>query len=225
MFSKVGYAQPLHNKEGRSITNAFKTILSTNDGKKPLSIPSEKGKEFHNKHLQVWADDEGIKLFTSEDDQMSQIVERWNRTLKNRMYRLFEHKGKPIWITFLQDLVHSYNNTYHTAIKMSPAQVNRENEGMVFFQLYTPPTVLCARGSSAGLNVGDYVRLLNLSSEFKKGYAHQWTNEVYRIRMRNLTGAFTLYKVDDLHGEDIEGCFYRSELQQIIIIIIILKFI
>ena len=26
-FSKVGYAQPLRNKEARSITNAFKTIL------------------------------------------------------------------------------------------------------------------------------------------------------------------------------------------------------
>ena len=38
VFSKVGYAQPLRNKEARSITNAFKTILSTNGDKKPLSI-------------------------------------------------------------------------------------------------------------------------------------------------------------------------------------------
>ena len=217
VFSKVGYAQPLRNKEARSITNAFKTILSTNGDKKPLSIQTDKGKEFRNKHFQTWADDQGIKLFTSEDDQMkSQIVERWNRTLKNKMYRLFEHKGKAIWITFLQDLVHSYNNTYHTSIKMTPAQVNRENEDTVFFELYPPPTVLRARGSSAGLNVGDYVRLLNPSSVFKKGYARQWTNEVFRIRMRNLTGAFALYKVEDLHGEDIEGFFYRSELQQTI---------
>ena len=66
------------------------------------------------------------------------------------------------------------------------------------------------------LNVGDYVRLLNPSSVFKKGYARQWTNEVFRIRMRNLTGAFALYKVEDLHGEDIEGFFYRSELHQTI---------
>ena len=107
-----------------------------NGGKKPLSIQTDKGKEFRNKHFQAWTDDEGIKLFTSEDDQMkSQIVERWNRTLKNKMYRLFEHKGKPIWITVLQDLVHSYNNTYHTAIKLSPAQVNRENEDTVHHQL------------------------------------------------------------------------------------------
>ena len=34
--------------------------------------------------------------------------------------------------------------------------------------------------------------------------------------MRNLTGAFVLYTVEDLHGEDIEGFFYRSELQQTI---------
>ena len=154
--------------------------LSMNGGKKPLSIQTDKGKEFRNKHLQAWADDEGIKLFTSEDDQMKfHIGERLNHTLKNKMYRLFEHKGKPIWITFLQDLVHSYNNMYHTAIKMSPAQVNRKNEDTVFFQLYPPPTVLRSRGSSAGLNVGDYVCLLNPSSMFKKGYAHQWTNEVY----------------------------------------------
>ena len=29
VFSKVGYTQPLRNKEGHSITNAFKSILST----------------------------------------------------------------------------------------------------------------------------------------------------------------------------------------------------
>ena len=49
---------------------------------------------------------------------------------------------------------------------------------------------------------------------FKKGYARQWTNEVYQICMRNLPGAFALCKVEDLHGEDIEGFFYRSVLQQ-----------
>ena len=33
VFSKVGYAQPLCNKEDRSITNVFKSILSTNGDK------------------------------------------------------------------------------------------------------------------------------------------------------------------------------------------------
>ena len=34
---------------------------------------------------------------------------------------------------------------------------------------------------------------------------------MFRIRMQNVTG---VYKVEDLHIEDIEGFFYRSELQQ-----------
>ena len=215
VFSKIGYARALRNKEGRSIVNAFKDILRNNGGKKPISIQTDKGKEFRNKLIQKWAEMEGIKLFTSEDDQMkAQIVERWNRTLKNKMYRLFEHKNQPEWISSLQDLVYGYNNTYHTTIQMTPAQVNTQNEDVVFFRLYPPPTVLRARGSTAGLAVGDHVRLLNPFSVFKKGYARQWTNEVFKIRLRNLTGSFALYKVEDLHGEHVEGFFYRSELQQ-----------
>ena len=37
---------------------------------------------------------------------------------------------------------------------------------------------------------------------------------MFKIRLRNLTGSFALYKVEDLHGEHVEGFFYRSELQQ-----------
>ena len=54
----------------------------------------------------------------------SQIVERWNRTLKNKMYRLFEHKGKAIWITFLQDLVHS-SSKGKTRMYLCPACEHR----------------------------------------------------------------------------------------------------
>ena len=52
-----------------------------------------------------------------------------------------------------------------------------QNKDVEFFLLYPPTTVLRVRGSSAGLTVGDYVCLLNMSSAFKKGYAQQWTNE------------------------------------------------
>ena len=70
-----------------------------------------------------------IKFYTSENDDIkAAIAERFNRTLKTRMDRHFTHSKSYRYVDVLENLVHSYNHTYHSSIGMSPAIVNVKNE-------------------------------------------------------------------------------------------------
>ena len=69
-------------------------------------------------------------------DRKCAIVERFNRTLKTRMYRTFTARGGHKWIDILEDLVNGYNNTRHSSTKFAPNDVNEENEHYVRENLY-----------------------------------------------------------------------------------------
>ena len=45
------------------------------------------------------------------------------RILKNRIYKYMTSIIKNIYIDKLDDIVNKYNNTYHSTIKMKPADV------------------------------------------------------------------------------------------------------
>src|SRR5277367_5063068 len=65
------------------------------------------------------------------------IVERFNRTLKSRMFKYFTAKGTRKYIDILDDLVVAYNSSHHRSINMRPIDVNKSNTPIVFKNLYT----------------------------------------------------------------------------------------
>ena len=67
------------------------------------------------------------------------VVERFNRTLKTRMWRYFTAKNRRKYLNILQDLVHSYNHSFHRSIKRTPASVSLENQE-VWQTLYGCPS-------------------------------------------------------------------------------------
>jgi len=78
-----------------------------------------------------------IHFYTTDNlDIKAAVVERYNRTLKTKMFKYFSHKNTLRYIDVLQDLVDSYNNTYHRSIGMAPNEVTSKNEGLIRSQLY-----------------------------------------------------------------------------------------
>ena len=89
----------------------------------------------------------GIKCYTSENEDLkAAVVQRFNITLKEKMFRYFTCKstrrclGIIIRIYYIiirmqhivqDDMLHSYNNTHHRPIGMAPHQVKRDNENVV----------------------------------------------------------------------------------------------
>ena len=63
-----------------------------------------------------------LRRVTRNPDVKAAIVERFNRILKEKMWRYFTYKNSRRYIDLLQDIV-TYNNGYHSTIKMAPSCV------------------------------------------------------------------------------------------------------
>ena len=133
-FSKYAWVRPLKNKSGLCVKEAFKSIL---EEKVTLYLQTDKGTELKKTLFQGQLTEYKIQFYTSENDDIkAAIVERFNRTLKTRKYRYFTHSTSYRYVDVLENLVHSYNHTYHSSIGMSPATVNVKNESLVRQKLF-----------------------------------------------------------------------------------------
>ena len=204
VFSKYGYLIPLKDKTGKSVASALKTIFKE---RKPEKMWVDKGKEFFNKDVK-----ELIELYSTENQEKSSVVERWIRTMKERMWKYFTDNNTSVYIDILPDLVEDYNNTRHSSIKMTPVEASKKkNELTVWKNLY--PDRLKNIDINPKFSIGDKVRISKKKKTFEKGYTTRWTEEIFTITKINHTSPVT-YKIADLNGEEIEGFFYEPELQK-----------
>ena len=61
--------------------------------------------------------------------------------------------------------------------------------------------------------VGDHVRISKFKNIFAKGYAPNWSKEVFAVsRIKNRV--LWTYVNNDLNGEEITGIFYEKEWQK-----------
>ena len=62
--------------------------------------------------------------------------------------------------------------------------------------------------------VGDHVRISKYKNIFAKGYAPNWSDEIFVVKNIKITVPWT-YVISDLNGEEIVGSFYEQELRNI----------
>ncbi|GFW01825.1 uncharacterized transposon-derived protein F54H12.3 [Trichonephila clavipes] len=62
-----------------------------------------------------------VGFFTTNNKVNSSIVERFNRTLKTKMWKYFTEMNTKCYIDVLGKLVYSYNHTWHRSIRMEPS--------------------------------------------------------------------------------------------------------
>ena len=111
IFSKYGWLIPLKDKSGKSVAAAFRKILIE---RKPKLIWVDKGLEFFNKDVKQ------LDIYSTENEEKSAVVERWNRTMKEHMFKYFSANSTKRYIDVLDALVQQYNKKLHSSIKMTP---------------------------------------------------------------------------------------------------------
>ena len=105
-------------------------------GRKPIKLQTDDGKEFYNKTFQQLLNHYKIHHFSTSGDTKASVVERFNRTLKQRMFCYFTTNNTLKFVPVLQSLVKGYNRSYHRSIKMAPNQVTEANSSEVYANLY-----------------------------------------------------------------------------------------
>ena len=139
------------------------------------------------------------------------MIERFNRTIKEKMFKYFSANNTRKLVDVLDFLVDQYNNSIHSSIKMSQNEASRkENENKVWRNLYPE---FCGKTLTQKCSSGDNVRITKKKKTFDKGYTQRWTEEVFNISQIQLTIPVT-YKITDYNGEEIQLSFYEQELQK-----------
>ena len=139
-------------------------------------------------------------------------MERFNRTLKERLYRYFTATNTFQFLDELPRLVEGYNATRHRAIGIAPQDVTWSNEEAVWNHLYGK--WLNQKPTRPTLQVGDRVRLNKVHRTFEKGYLPGWTEEVFVVH-RVIPGPIPTYKIHEWDGSPVEGTFYKEDLQKV----------
>ena len=209
-FSRKAACEPLLRKTGACVAKAFKKIINESNLTTPKKLQTDKGSEFYNKEVKPLLKKHNIELFSTENDDIKGgIIERFNRTLKSRMWKYFTAERTHRYLDVLQHLIDSYNNTYHSSIKMKPSDVNTENEHEVWNNLYGK----YRKPTKPKFRIGDYVRISKTSRPFKKGYLPNWSEEIFTVASIVKSVPVT-YRIKEENGTFIKGTFYEKELQK-----------
>ena len=178
----------------------------------PTNLQTDNGTEFYNKHFRTLMKEYGVNHYSTFSNIKACIVERFNRTLKNAVWKTFSLQGSYEWQSIIQKSIDKYNNTKHRTIGMKPLFVyGKKIENALLENVFSKRKV---HNEVHKFRVGDYVRISKHKAEFVKGYRPSWSTEIFCIHETRATVPLT-YLLKDCNGQEISGGFYSEELQRV----------
>ena len=192
MFSRMNYVRPLHTKRASEVAEQIDDII-TSMPFVPRFFTSDKGLEFDIRNIDIKSileDKYHMIVYYTSGPKKNSMVERFNRTLKERIERYFTETNKNKWIDILQDFSSNINNSKNRSIGMAPSAVNLNNADLIWEKLYPNKgkQVKCDK-----IIVGDRVRTVLPSKIFNKGYRQAWSDEIFTVHRIEKSMGFCLY--------------------------------
>ena len=167
------------------MANAFRSIFR--EGRIPKRIQSDEGKEFENRQVRELFQQHDVELFSVKSAYKAALVERFNRTLKHKLWRHFTANITQNWTKVLQNVVQSYNHSVHRSIGMKPVDVTRDRVDEVRKTFQRKRTT-----AKSDVRVGDKVRISKVKSVFAKGYLPNWTEEIFAVSSINTKHSYNV---------------------------------
>ena len=156
VFSKFGWIEPLQNKKGETVAAAFEKIFKS--GRQPRLLWTDKGKEFYNRTVNQLLSKKNIKLYSTENEEKSSVAERFNRTIKQRMWKMFSANNNTIYYDKIGELLKDYNSSWHRSVRMAPIFASDiKNSNQVFANLYSDEIYKPVKKPK--FRIGDKVRI------------------------------------------------------------------
>lgn len=223
IFSRYAWVVPIKTKHEYNVVAAFKKVLQ--EGRKPRIIRTDGATDFTSTEFQNFIEKQGIAHFTTHNEKQANYIERFIKTIKNKLSRYMTENNTNTYIDVLQKMVNSYNNTVHKTIQIEPKNVSKQNERQIFWNMYrihktkgNIPSKSWKRKKfkkKFTFNIGDKVRISKTRKSFEREYDEKWTREIFEVKDRFYRQNQPLYKIEDWFNERIKGTFYPSELQKV----------
>ena len=122
IFSKNAWVASIKDKKGTTVTNAFQKTFDESRHK-PNEIWIDKGREFYNRSMKSWLQDDNIEMYSIHNEGKLFVTERFITTLKTTIYKYMTSISNNVHIDKLEDIVNKHNYIYHNTIKMKLVDV------------------------------------------------------------------------------------------------------
>ena len=204
IFSKYAYAFPLKTKTVKETKFCFQKIFKE---RKPSHIWSDRESAFFSKEMLQFFKDNNVKIYYTHSHLKAVIIERFNKSLRELMMKLFVKNNNTVWYNILPDLIKTYNNRYHSTIKMKPKNVSKLNEKHIKNTVYNYDII----NKKPKFKINDLVRIsLKRRALFDKPTGNiKWSEKLYKIYKINKSNVIT-YQLKDMNDEIIKGQFYTK---------------
>lgn len=189
IFSKYADAIPLHDKTVKNVIEGMNSILERNEVFKFKKIQSDNGSEFKNQFEKAMLDDHGIHVFHSSAymPQSQGVIERFNKTLKERLNFYMLQNDTKRWIDALDDVIYNHNHSVHSTTGVAPVHIYDMDDDQIE-EIHKRIYKASEKGYIHNFKVGDVVRIhyKTKKEERKKGNqfkqsVQKWSKDLYSI--------------------------------------------
>jgi len=147
---------------------------------------------------------------THNPEMKGAVIERFNKSLKTRMYKYFTKYNTYRYLDVINKLLRGYNNFVYSTIGMPPSKVNPSNIYSVWHKINCL-WVKIPHGS-VKFKVGDVLRITKERVKFAKGYEQTFSTDIIRVVKFIRRVSQPVYELSDLQDHPIEGQFHNYEL-------------
>ena len=215
-FTKMAWVFPLKKNNCDSIMESFKKILDV-CGEKPQRLNSDRGSELICKKFGNFLAQQNIHHYLSYSLRKCPIVERFNLTIQNLLYKIMAHNRSLRWSEFIEQAMKIYINRKHSTIKMSPYEAeNPKNGALVRKNLLAYFHKRGRKKTKPKFAVNDTVRIWTKRGTFHRGYDENYSREYFTIKTIKTNLPVPRYILEDSKGDTINGSFFEDELVKFI---------
>lgn len=213
-FSRKAAAVPILSKHGESVVAGFRLIFESRMLPVPQKIQTDEGGEFFNKVCDRFFKSLNIIHFAAYQEMKAPIVERFIRTLRDKLRRYSIGENTTQYKEVLPFFVANYNRSPHRSLAgFAPVDVNKDNEGFVFAIQYAAH--LAAAIPSPKLAVGDVVRAAIISPKSLKKSRKTFHDELFVVSYVKPTNPPTYLISTVKDNTPVLGAYYEEQLQKL----------
>ena len=180
--SRYAYAYWAKDKETDSIVKMLEEFK--NNTSEISTITCDSGSEFISVKAKAWFINNNIKMYYLVDDSNKLgIINRFHRTLKEKLNKMFIATGSVRWIDSIDEVIKNYNNTVNTTTGFTPKQASKGFIQTVIVNQMKEKTEAINEKNKDQLDdivIGNKCRILNTSTIFDKMKV-KYSDDVYTI--------------------------------------------
>ena len=210
LFSRYAMVWPVRNKSAETAARILEPIFKE---VRPAHLFGDKEPAFQSKLMRALYVKYHIIYYTTTTGIKSSIVERCQRTLKERVYKYLTAAKTNYYLDKLPEIVYAYNHTPIKTLGVAPAQVSAENTNQIFLKVYAPLMLPNARVYR--YKAGNLVKIALPKEIFKKGYEETWTKSNYLVIARRKLHRQNVYKLRTLNGYVMPGWYQEPSLSKV----------